>query len=148
MADIVAKILVYIDVIFYYLMCFSVFIWWCYIFVCIYIYINSNIYKIYCLFSFIYKILLYIPFRSITEHWLIFILVIGLVLSDLYTPIESVAVIHQWLPQKYEIAKHNATNMLYVDNWIKLRFSYLRHRKLSRLWLSCFGPLVLSLRTF
>ena len=53
LADIVAKILIYIYVIFYYLMCFSVFIWWCYIFVYIYIYINGNIYKIYCLF-FIY----------------------------------------------------------------------------------------------
>jgi hypothetical protein len=52
---------------FYYLMCFSLFIWRCYIFVYIYIYINGNTYKIYCLFLFISEILLYIPFRSITE---------------------------------------------------------------------------------
>jgi hypothetical protein len=47
--------------------------------------VRSNTYKIYCLFLFISEILLYIPFRSNTELWLICILVIGLVLSDLYT---------------------------------------------------------------
>ena len=31
------------------------------------LYINGNTYKIFCLFLFISEILLYIPFRSITE---------------------------------------------------------------------------------
>jgi hypothetical protein len=39
------------------------------LYICVYryIYINGNTYKIYCLFLFISEILLYIPFRSITE---------------------------------------------------------------------------------
>jgi hypothetical protein len=47
---------------------------------------------------------------------------------------------------KYQNTTLQTICMLTIES--KRRFSSLRHRKLSRLWLSSLGPLVLSHRTF